>query len=333
MQGWDGYNRSRSESISTSHTREMKNNTLERGGSSTDWSGREERTRGANRADEKTLGQTPKKIVLGEVGSRAIGGFVAALILLFSAVAGGCGRNAPEPQPLSEEKTEKTLVFIDQSVSIDEDSKAGAIYQDSLERIVESRLDDAGDEIRLYAVNEKTESKAFRAVITNTARKPEARDFNDERVIEEARYTREVNQQIETAKAQVDSFFTGLEEAKKYRRWTDLWGSLPILSSEAKGADKLTVYYFSDMFESMKGRGRRNFDYILPKTKEEAREWAKEDIGRIKKRYRIDERRLPDINVRIIPGRLAAKEGGQRVKEYWQTVFRGIGVEEIAYNP
>lgn len=311
----------------------MKNETMERERSSKDCEGRRQRAGAANHASEKTVGEPSKKRKTNEVMGRAIGGFVTALVLVFSVAAGGCRSDAPATQESPKEKAEKTIVFIDQSVSIDEDSEAGAIYQDSLEHIVESRLDDAGDEIRLYAVNEKTESKAFRAVITNTARKPETKDFNDERVIEEARYTREVNQQIEAAKAQVDSFFSGLDEAKQYRRWTDLWGSLPIISGEAKNEGEITVYYFSDMFESMEGRGRRNFDYILPETKEEAREWAKKDIGRIKNRYRIDEGRLSTVNVRIIPGRLAAKEGGQRVKEYWQTVFQEIGVEDVAYNP
>src|SRR5690606_4797771 len=51
-------------------------------------------------------------------------------------------------------------------------------------------------------------------------------------------------------------------------------------------------YYFSDMYESMTGPGRRDFDARPPRSYAEAEEWARADLEFVRREMNVDPSRF-----------------------------------------
>jgi len=256
---------------------------------------------------------------------------VATLIVapLIVATSSGCGDAASsevEPPP-----SRHTLLFIDRSSSTDAYPRAEQIFADSLRRLVRTRMDRPGDRLRLFVVHEKTLSKSPRLDLRNEVRPLEDKPFADEQALEAARFKKETEREIAELLDRAQTFVDRAERGA-FSEWTDLWGTLGVASEEMFPDADAVLYYFSDMFESMPGPARRNFDRKPPSDRSQAETWAREDAQRLSDVMIVRPERLQSATVRVVMGPLATKANGQHVKFYWLELFDTVGVKATRYN-
>ena len=255
-------------------------------------------------------------------------GLLAALLLV------GCGsdEDAPVAPP---PPSHHTLVFLDWSASADAHPEARQLFADSLARIVRMHLRRPGDRLKAFLLHEKTRSKAYRLDLRNDVRPREEKDFPDEQALENARYKKAVAEYLDTATTQLQQFGRSADVPTAYARWTDVWGTLEVASEELPtGRAERHVYYLSDMYESMPGPDRRNFDRRPPPSRADANAWARTDAERLPDLLTLRPAVLQTATVRVLQGTLATKAHAQDVKVYWQTLFAELGVppEQVQYN-
>lgn len=255
---------------------------------------------------------------------------VVLLVLLVGTT--GCGSD-PDSSKSPSRPTTQTLVFLDQSVSTGGHPQARALFADSLRHIVHRHLQHPGDRLSLFLVHENTLSKAHRVNLRNDVAPPQKKEFPDERALEQARYRKETEQFLQKATSRLQNFLASPPPTSA--DWTDLWGTLGVASTElSPDVDEHRLYYLSDMFESMPGPARRNFDRRPPTSRTQAQRWARADADTLNTFMVVRPDRLRRARVRVLLGTLATKDHAQAVKFYWRTLFRELGVarEQIDYN-
>lgn len=251
---------------------------------------------------------------------------LAAALLLSSA---GCGT---DPKPAAEAPAvRQTLLFIDRSASTGAYPDAEAMFADSLRHLIRTRVGRPGDRLSLFIVHEKTLSKSPRLDLENRVRPLEDKPFADEQALETARYKKELEEEFRRLETEAKAFIDTADRGV-FAQWTDLWGSLGVASEELKASADGAIYYFSDMFESMPGAGRRDFDASVPQNRSEANEWAAADADKLSDLMVLKQERLTAARVRVLMGPLATKTGAQPVKFYWLALFDELGVTRIDYN-
>jgi hypothetical protein len=189
----------------------------------------------------------------------------------------------------------------------------------------------SGDRLSLFVVHEKTLSKSPRLVLTNDVRPLEEKPFADERALEAARFRKDQQEEIRRLTDESLSFLRSLDGGT-FARWTDLWGTLGVASEEIADPSNAAIYYFSDMFESMPGSDRRNFDRRAPAGRSEAETWAETDAQALAKYMVLQRDHLHGVPVRVVMGPLATKTGAQGVKFYWLDLFDRAGLGTVRYN-
>jgi hypothetical protein len=256
------------------------------------------------------------------------------LSLLIAGTLVGCG-GSEEPAPSATRTTTHTLVFVDHSVSTGDHPDARALFADSLARIVDQHLRTAGDRLSLFFVHEKTLSKAHRVEVTNDIPPVGDQQFADEQALARARRKQKTQAFLQKTTERLQSALRSPPISPAHTDWTDLWGTLGVASTELSGdADRRQLYYFSDMYESMPGPGRRNFDRTPPRSRSQAEQWARADADTLDALMVIRPERLRSARVRVLLGTLATKAGAQAVKFYWRTLFQELGIppRRIDYN-
>lgn len=271
-------------------------------------------------------------------GPPALGPTVLAATVLAAIVlaASGCGTE-DAPPPTASPPTDYTLLFIDRSTSAGGTARTQEVFADSLDRIVRRYLDRPGDRLSAFAVHKKTLAKATRLDLRNRVAPLEDRAFADEQALETARFKRETQRFLDTARVRLRSFLRETADRPSFRRWTDLWGALGVASQELPApADSVRtrVYFLSDMHESMPGPKRRDFDARLPASRSQAERWAQTDAGRLTTHMRVRPDRLQDAQFRVLLGPLATKPGAQAIKFYWLTLWAELDIPDrrIRYN-
>lgn len=241
---------------------------------------------------------------------------------------------APESPP---PPTDHTLVFVDRSASTGSDTRAEAVFADSLDRIVDAFLDRPGDRLSAFVVHEKTLAKAYRLDLRNDVAPIENKEFSDEQALEAARFKRENQRFLDRARAQLERFVRQTADRPEFRDWTDLWGTLGVATEELppeSDSVRRRIYYLSDMFESMPGAGRRNFDARPPRRRSQAEAWARTDRDRLDAHIQLRPELLSGARFRVLLGPLATKSGSQAVKFYWLTLWEEVGIapRQVHYN-
>ena len=256
------------------------------------------------------------------------------LVLSFAAaVLTGCG-NSDTP-PAADPPTTHTLVFVDHSVSTGAHPDARALFADSLARIIDQQMRTHGDRISLFFVHEKTLSKAHHLDVTNDVPPVADKQFEDEQALARARHKQKTEQFIVKTTQRLQEAFASPSISSSFTDWTDLWGTLGVASSTlVPSADRHLLFYFSDMFESMPGPARRNFDRLPPQSRSQAERWARADAAGLDSLMVLRPSRLKTPRVRVLLGTLATKPHAQAVKFYWRTLFREVGIppEKLDYN-
>lgn len=257
---------------------------------------------------------------------------VTVCCLLTGALLAGCGsESAPSDKP----PTTHTLVFVDQSVSTGAHPEAQSLFADSLAHIISQRMRRVGDRISLFYVHEETLSKAHHLDIQNDIPPPDNKQFRDEQALADAQHKQKTERFITQT---TDRFQNALQSApfsSSFTSWTDLWGTLGVASTVfSSTADRRVLYYFSDMFESMPGPKRRNFDRSPPTSRSQAEQWAQADADGLDSLMVINQSTLQKAEVRVLMGTLATKRQAQPVKFYWLALFQEVGLprDQIHYN-
>ncbi|GAB4005236.1 hypothetical protein GCM10028808_04620 [Spirosoma migulaei] len=214
------------------------------------------------------------------------------------------------------------MIFLDKTRSVNVNKAFVAQkYQQALTAIIDENIRQKGDKLDVYFIHENT-SKA-RAL--NLTVRSEMEDVSSASPTDREAAETEFNLMLTREKAQIRQRVLQqlvAQNTGKSNQETDIWASLPVIAKANETGATVKVYYLSDMIESVKGPGRRDFQVKAPKDNAQADEWAKADAEQLK-RYTIGS---PDITM-ILPfePNASIKENNPAVTQYWQTLFSTLG--------
>lgn len=240
--------------------------------------------------------------------------------------------DAPREHPCTPAQRH-TVVFIDRSLNARPDSTALADIQEAVREATEQTLGCQGDRLDVFALYAQTGS-AYRVSYEMT-QKPFDPSEHTRRVREERERqweNRRSNERYTVAQL-VRQRIVEAELPEADRRWTDLLGSLRVLYEvfRDQGVDvQKRVLYLGDMRESMDGPGRRDFYTRPPASVEEARQWAEEDVARLRREGLLPEGALQGVRVEVRRSTLdRGRPGREAVHAYWDHVFRAFGASDL----
>lgn len=219
-----------------------------------------------------------------------------------------------------------TLIFLDKTRSVNINKAFVAQkYQQAITDIVEQNVRQKGDRLDVYFIHENTsKARALNVTVRSEMDDVSAASPTDRETAETEfamSLTREKTQIRQRVLQQLVAQNSGTSN-----RETDIWASLPVIAKANETGATVKVYYLSDMIESVKGAGRRDFQVTPPKDNAQAEQWAKADAKQLKK-YQIGS---PDITM-ILPfePNASVKENNPAITQYWQTLFSELGVGTV----
>ncbi len=223
---------------------------------------------------------------------------------------------------------QRTIVFYDQSASSRVDAPTAAMFKDSLAAIATNALPCQNDALHAFVVHGHTRAKLNRIDVVNPVLPPDTLNGTTvSKALAVSEYEKSIRPFRDTSRDQLLRV-TGMAVEPKFRRNTDLLGTLEVISDEVgKGdpASPVRIYFFSDMRESMPAP-RRDFDSRPPKDRAEAEIWADADTA-VFSQMSLDRTRFQKAEVRVLMGNLAAKPNAEAVRFYWERLFRNAGFD------
>ncbi len=253
--------------------------------------------------------------------------FIIGRVILgfFPIMLAACSGDNDKPKTTADEPT-YTLIFLDKTRSVNVNKAFVAQkYQQAITDIIEQNVHQKGDKLDVYFIHENT-SKA-RAL--NVTVRSEMEDVSAASPTDREAAETEFNLALSREKAQIrqrvlQQFVA--QNTGSSNQETDIWASLPVIAKANESGATVKVYYLSDMIESVKGAGRRDFQVKPPKDNAQADEWAKADTEQLK-RYTLGS---PEITL-ILPfePNASVKENNPAVTQYWQTLFSQLGVGTV----
>ncbi len=229
-------------------------------------------------------------------------------------------------KPVRADEPTYTLIFLDKTRSVNVNKAfVGQKYQQALTDIIEQNIRQKGDRLDVYFIHENTsKARALNLTVRSEMDDVSAASPTDREAAEtefSLLLNREKAQIRQRVLQQLVAQNTGASNQE-----TDIWASLPVIAKANESGATVKVYYLSDMIESVKGSGRRDFQAKAPKDNAQADEWAKTDVEKLK-RYTLGS---PDITM-ILPfePNASVKENNPAVTQYWQTLFSELGVGTV----
>ena len=118
---------------------------------------------------------------------------------------------------------------------------------------------------------------------------------------------------------------------------SDLWATLPRAATfftEHPEDSTRRLIYCSDMEHHIKGERLFSVDKNLPPDEPTARQWATEDVQKIKERYTLQESFLKGVEVTVIfpPNPMSTERGRQEMTWYWTALFEAFGTQNIHFK-
>lgn len=239
-----------------------------------------------------------------------------------------CGDNTDKTRSLPATPT-YTLLFLDKSLSVNTNKNfVNQKYEQIVRELVEQNLRNKGDKLDVYFIHENTsKSKALSLTVRSERENIESANATDKEAIETA---------FQLSLQREKSIFLRQTLTKLHQQnngasnqTTDIWASLPVIAKASESGSEVHVYYFSDMVESVKGPGRRDFHSHPPANDTEAENWAKEDVKKLEQ-HGIGSPMITFVSP--FEPTASSKENSPFVTHYWQTLFQdlaGITVEEL----
>lgn len=222
-----------------------------------------------------------------------------------------------------------TIIFMDktQSVNINKAFVAQK-YQQVLSNIIEQNIHQKGDKLEVYFIHENTsKAKALLVMCRTEKENTDAMSLTDKEGAQ-TNFDLMLNREKMMILRQVQSKMA-MQNIGVSQRFTDIWGSFGIISKAAESGEEVKVYFLSDMIESMRGSGRRDFHTNPPRNNVEAENWAKTDAQNLKK-YSLGN---ADVKLALpFDPTSSTRENNPTITAYWTTLFQelgALGVEEI----
>jgi hypothetical protein len=249
------------------------------------------------------------------------------LFVVFS-LMWSCGSSTENTKVQTPESNICTVIFIDKSISVDANQAfVNEKYQRILKEAINQNIRHQGDRIEIYYIHENTaKGKAFQGVSRS-----EMEDLTNVSATDaEATKTAfELSLQKEKLKfVQVAFQKLAVANTSSSNQGTDIQAALPIIDHLASQGFEVKAYFFSDMIESMKGVGRRDFHISPPKDQSTAEALAKADAKAL-----ID--RLGNIGTAeiklVLPFEPTStiKQNNPVVTSYWQILFAELGITSV----
>lgn len=221
-----------------------------------------------------------------------------------------------------------TLVFLDKSLSVNA-NKAFVTqkYTKAINELVQSGIQNAGDEVEVWLLHENTaKGKALELTARSEMGSTEGMSPTD---IEAAKTTYDLSLQKERT-GFARQIVGQLEQPNdsKSNQQTDIRASLEAINQKVAEGFTVQAFFFSDMVESMKEAGRRDFHRTPPASTAEAEEWAKTDAKSILGKYP----NLPKASIRMVlpfEPTASSKVNNPAISEYWKVLFKELGVGSV----
>lgn len=250
-------------------------------------------------------------------------------VLALSVLMLACGSEKEAATKSKADEPVYTLVFLDKTQSVHVDQNyVNEKYRKTLNDIVENNMKHKGDKLEAYFIHENTsKARAMSVTVRSEQDDTDGVSPTDKEAIETA-YALSLQKEKSIFLRQLLSKLNQQNESLSNQS-TDIWASLPVIAKAGESGAQVKVYYFSDMIESVKGAGRRDFHVKPPKTDNQAEQQAKADIKKLEQ-YSLG---TPEVTI-VSPFEpmASSKENNPHVTHYWQTLFHelgGVTVEEL----
>jgi hypothetical protein len=254
--------------------------------------------------------------------------YSALLLTLVSVTLFSCNFFKEEKKALPTTNT-YTLVFMDKTQSVHVDKAfVSQKYQQVLSDLIEQNINRKGDKLEVYFIHENTsKAKALSLTCRSDMENTDAMSATD-REGAQTSYDLQIERERMIFLRQATAKLAQQNIAAS-RRFTDIWASFSVISRAAESGYEVKVYYLSDMIESVKGNGRRDFHEAAPQSDQQAESWAKADAERMKN-YSLSN---TDIKM-VLPfeATSSTKENNPTITLYWTKLLQELGamsVEEI----
>jgi hypothetical protein len=262
----------------------------------------------------------------------------------------GCGKPNSEPAvregnkeavekieiPKPNQERKHLLFLFDKSQSIDLNPTISQRLNNEIGKLVWENFDTIGSQVRGFYVHGNTLGiPACLKEKCNVEYPKGVNEFGEvKKKMEMLKFAKRVKSKTDKVLSQILDLITSENESET-KIQTDLWATLQLIRDfrEEVNGEPVTVVYLSDMNESMPGKDRRNFDRARerPQNRQQAKEFAAEDMVFIKNLYDVDGLKMDDVEVIILLpfDQMAGGEGFNEVKYYWEALFGEFGCEKV----
>lgn len=234
--------------------------------------------------------------------------------------------SSEKDKPVEKNDPTYTLIFIDKSVSVDVNKAfVGNKYTHTVNDLVEQNIHSKGDKVEVYFIHDNTSKARALSVTVRSEMDDMSSASPTDREIAQAAFNVALQREKGMIRQRIIQQLARQNTTSSAQE-TDIWASLPVIARANESGKLVKVYYLSDMVESTKGPGRRDFHQTPPRDNAQADEWAKADAEKLKQ-YAIGS---PDITM-ILPfePNASAKINNPAVTQYWQTLFSQLGASTI----
>ncbi len=228
-----------------------------------------------------------------------------------------------------------TVVFIDKTMSVEQDSLVHENNCQWLRKIVKENVQEAGDKIILSFIFENTSSLANKYEFTYRPPKPQTgRMSSSEARIVKVKYAKRLRSYKKRfSKKILDKAFSSSLTGSS----TDVIGTIKLLSDFSKETQQpIKSFYFSDMQECSHFRelacGNRTKKVT---TYNQAQLLGKEDYQRVQQRYQLARdclRQVSEITVIFPAKEMDTNTSYAILPQYWTVLFKSLGVKSITYR-
>ncbi len=222
-----------------------------------------------------------------------------------------------------------TLIFMDKTQSVNVNKAFVAQkYQQLLADIVEQNIKQKGDKLEVYFIHENTQKAKALSVTCRTEMDNTSSMNATDREGAQTTFDLMLDREKMVLLRQVTSKLA-MQNTDNSQRFTDIWASLPVMAKAAETGAEVKAYFLSDMIESMRGAGRRDFHSHAPKDNNEATNWAKTDAKNLKQHA------LGSTDIKLalpFEPTSSTQENNPTITTYWTVLLQelgAMGVEEI----
>jgi hypothetical protein len=222
-----------------------------------------------------------------------------------------------------------TLIFIDKTQSVNVNKAFVAQkYQQILTELVEQNIRQKGDKLEVYFIHENTQkARALSLTCRTEVEDMSAMNATDREAAETTTGLTLQRERMVFLKQAMGKL--AMQNTGNSQRFTDIWAALPVIAKAGETGAEVKAYFLSDMIESMRGTGRRDFHSNPPSSNNEADQWAKADAKQMQQ-YALN---AAEIKLALpFEPTSSTKENNPTVTQYWTTLLQELGagtVDEI----